>query len=141
MAVTTTTHLNFRGDARAALEFYQQVFGGTISLVTYQDAQTAQNPAAADEIMWGEVRAENGFHIMAYDVPEWLGWNPGENPVYVSVRGDDQAEISGLWQGLAAGATVVQDLAPAGWSPLYGMLRDRFGVVWVLDVAVAWTAE
>jgi PhnB protein len=32
----------------------------------------------------------------------------------------------------------VVPLAPAGWSPLYGMLRDRFGVVWVLDVAVAY---
>lgn len=141
MAVTTTTHLNFRGNARAALEFYQQVFGGTIALVTYQDAQAAQDPATAHEIMWGEVRAENGFHIMAYDVPEGLGWNPGENPVYVSVRGDEPAEITGIWQGLAADATIVHDLAPAAWSPLYGMLRDRFGVVWVLDVAVAWGAD
>ena len=30
MSITTTTHLNFRGEARAALGFYQSVFGGRI---------------------------------------------------------------------------------------------------------------
>lgn len=33
------------------------------------------------------------------------------------------------------GATVLVPLAQSGWSPLYGMLKDRFGVAWVLDVA------
>ena len=39
--------------------------------------------------------------------------------------------------GLVAGATVIQPIGPSGWSPLYGMLRDRFGVTWVLDVEAA----
>jgi hypothetical protein len=47
MSITTTTHLNFRGDARAALEFYQAVFGGEITLVTYQDAHNVQDPSEA----------------------------------------------------------------------------------------------
>jgi uncharacterized glyoxalase superfamily protein PhnB len=34
MSVTTTAHINFRGDARKALEFYQSVFGGDISIAT-----------------------------------------------------------------------------------------------------------
>lgn len=136
MTITTTTHLNFRGDARAALELYQSVFGGEIALITYQDAHAAQDPAEAEQIMWGQVRSDGGFHVMAYDVPGRLPYEPGVNPVFVSVRGTDAAEITAYWVGLSAGATVVQDLAPAGWSPLYGMLRDRFGVVWVLDVAV-----
>ncbi|MFI0791368.1 hypothetical protein ACH4OY_01505 [Micromonospora rubida] len=37
-------------------------------------------------------------------------------------------------------ARVIQDLGPAGWAPLYGMLKDRFGVTWVLDVAVEYPA-
>jgi PhnB protein len=136
VTITTTTHLNFRGDARAALELYQSVFGGEITLVTYQDAHAAQDPAEDEQVMWGQVQSGDGFHVMAYDVPGRLPYEPGVNPVFVSVRGTDAAEITASWAGLSAGATVVQDLAPAGWSPLYGMLQDRFGVVWVLDVAV-----
>jgi len=134
VTITTTTHLNFRGDARAALELYRSVFGGEIALVTYQDAHAAQDPSEAAQIMWGQVRSDDGFQVMAYDVPVRLPYEPGVNPVFVSVRGTDADEITAYWTGLSAGATVVQDLAPAGWSPLYGMLRDRFGVVWVLDV-------
>lgn len=139
MSITTTTHLNFRGEARAALEFYRQVFGGQATLVTYADAgNTAGNTAGGDQIMWGQVAADNGFRVMAYDVPAHLSHDPGDRAVFVSVRGTDADEVTGYWKGLSDGATVAQDLGPAGWSPLYGMLTDRFGVTWVLDLEVAY---
>ena len=50
MSITTTTHLNFRGQARAALEFYQSVFGGDLTAITYQDAHAVTDPAEADQI-------------------------------------------------------------------------------------------
>ena len=134
MSVKSVTHLNFRGDARAALGYYQAVFGGDLAVISYKDAGGAQTGPEADQVMWGQVAAENGFRIMAYDVPARTAWNPGEIPVFVSVRGDAAQEIAGFWARLAEGASVVQPLAPSAWSPLYGMLKDRFGVTWVLDV-------
>ncbi|AFU04670.1 VOC family protein [Nocardia brasiliensis] len=134
MSVTTTTHLNFRGDARAALEFYQSVFGGHLAVVTYKDAGDVEDESAADQVMWGQVLAENGFHVMAYDVPARMSYRQGENSFFVSLRGETAEEITGYWETLRADATVVVPLGPAGWAPAYGMLRDRFGVVWVLDV-------
>ena len=136
MPIQTTAHLNFRGDAREALDFYHAVFGGDKVVVTYGDAGAAQDPSSADDVMWGQVLSEDGFHVMAYDVPSFMGYEPGENAYFVSVRGDSAGEISPLWERLSEGAAVVLPLAPAQWSPLYGMLKDRFGVVWVLDVAV-----
>ncbi|MEO3753686.1 hypothetical protein [Streptomyces sp. B6B3] len=47
---------------------------------------------------------------------------------------DRAEEITALWEKPSAGATVVRPLRPAGWAPLHGMLTDRFGVTWVLDV-------
>lgn len=134
MSVTTTTHLNFRGSARAALDFYGSVFGGRTVAVSYRDAGAVQSEAEADQVMWGEVVGDNGFHVMAYDVPAHLPWSRGENPFFVSVRGTDAEEVTALWGGLAEGATIVRALEPAPWAPLYGMLTDRFGVTWVLDV-------
>ncbi|TCO35744.1 PhnB protein [Kribbella steppae] len=134
MSITTTTHLNFRGDARPALEFYQSVFGGELAVVSYQDAHSVQDPAEADQIMWGQVQGDNGIQVMAYDVPSSLPYDAGVNSVFVSVRGKDADEITAHWKRLSEGATILQDLAPAAWSPLYGMLKDRFGITWVLDV-------
>lgn len=140
MSITTTTHLNFRDAARPALEFYRSVFGGRLVLFTYADAGNVPHPADAERITWGQVEADNGFRVMAYDVREDQTLDPGDRAFFVSVRGADADEITTYWKGLSDGATVIEDLGPAGWAPLYGMLRDRFGVTWVLDVAVAYDA-
>ncbi len=140
MTIKTVPHINLRGDARAALEFYRTVFGGDLVAVTYADAHSVTDPAEADQIMWGEVSSPEGFRVMAYDVPAARPWSPGEHPFFVSIRSEDAKQITTYWKGLSARATVVVPLAPAGWAPLYRMLTDEFGVTWVLDVAVAYPA-
>lgn len=140
MTITTTTHLNFRGDARAALELYRGVFGGELTALTYAQAGAVTDPAEADQVMWGQVASPAGFRVMAYDVPAHTAHDRGVDPVFVSVRGTDADELRGYWDALADGATVRVPLAEAGWSPLYGMLTDRHGVTWVLDLEVAWSA-
>ncbi|GGC14200.1 VOC family protein [Pseudoduganella buxea] len=135
MTIQTVTHLNFDGQAGAALHFYHAVFGGGVTAATYRDAGQADTDADAARIIWGQVRADNGFHIMAHDVPTGTTWHPGDKPFYVSVRGDSPAQLQDFWHNLAAGGEILHPLAPAPWTPLYGMLKDRFGVTWVLDVA------
>jgi PhnB protein len=139
MSINTVTHINLRGEARAALEFYQTVFGGRLVVVTYEDAHNVQDPLQADQVMWGEVVSEDGFHVMAYDVPTGTAYDQGEIPFFVSVRGTDAEDITAYWHKLSAHGSVRTPLAPAGFSPLYGMVTDQFGVTWVLDVAVAYT--
>ena len=141
MSVKAVAHLNFRGDAHAALTFYRSVFGGDMAVVTYKDAGNVQEPSEADQVMWGQVDADSGFRVMAYDVPSGQPWNPGENPFFLSLRGDTAEEVTAYWEKLADGATVVQTLGPAQWSPLYGMLKDRFGVTWVVDVVSQYSAS
>src|SRR5690606_11494522 len=103
-AIKTVTHLNFRGEARAALAFYQSVFGGELAAISYRDANAVQEASEADQIMWGQVASEAGFAIMAYDVPSRLAWNRGEIPFFVSVPGDTPDEISRYWEGLTHNA-------------------------------------
>lgn len=138
MSVKTVTHLNFRGNARAALEFYKTVSGGDLIAVTYEDAHNVQEPAEAQQVMWGQVTADNGFHVMAYDVPSATSYDPGEKPFFLSLRGETTEEVTDLWEALSEGGNVVAPLAPAPHAPLYGMLIDKFGVTWVIDVAAAY---
>jgi PhnB protein len=137
MSITTTTHLNFRGHARAALDFYAAVFGGEVLAFTFAqggDERDAADGAVAEQIKWGGVHAANGFSVMAFDVPQKRAYDAGTDAVYVSVRGSDTEEITRYWEGLVEGGTVRASLGPAGYAPLYGMVTDRFGVTWVLDV-------
>ncbi|WFR73181.1 VOC family protein [Prescottella defluvii] len=135
MTVNVTPHLNFRGNAREALEFYQKVFGGELAIISYADMGNLA-PETADHVTWGQVEAANGFRIMAYDVYPNLPWNQGQDPFFVSVRGTDPEELQRFWDGLADGATIKQPIGPSQWAPLYGQLTDRFGVTWVLDIVV-----
>ena len=138
MSVTTTTHLNFRGQAREALEHYAAATGGEVMAFTFAqggDEADAADGAVPEQVKWGQVTAPSGFSVMAYDVPAARPFSRGDDPLFVSVRGDDAEEVTRIFEGLAEGGTVRAPLAPAGFAPLYGMVTDRFGVTWVLDVA------
>ena len=139
MTVVTTPHLNFRGNAKAALEFYHSVFGGQLVALTNEQGGRTEDPDQLQQIIFGQVIAENGFQIMAYDVPSTMSYEQGDKSLFVSVRSDSVEEITELWSKLTSGSTVLSDLAPSMFSPAYGMLKDSFGVVWVLDVAVAYS--
>lgn len=146
MTITTTTHLNFRGQARAALDFYQGVFGGAASIATYGDFGMPKDAPGADGVVFGQLVTDDGFRVMAYDIPgegvAWTGSTTRENgltltdqPFFVAVRGESLAEIEAYWQKLGVGGTVVEPLAASAWSAGFGMVTDAFGVTWILDVA------
>lgn len=154
MSITTTTHLNFRGEARAALEFYGSVFGGQPTIATYGDFGMPKDVPGADNVVFGQVETADGFRVMAYDIPGASGETPvgssthrengvtlTDQPFFVSVRGETLDEIERYWNALSVDATVVEALAASAWSPGFGMLTDRFGVTWILDVAAAYSAE
>ncbi|MCJ1705515.1 MULTISPECIES: VOC family protein [unclassified Rathayibacter] len=132
MTVSVTPHLNFRGQAREALAFYRSVFGGDVALATYADTHQVDDPAQADAVSFGRLTAPNGFSIMAYDVQTAKPYDAGRNPFYLTLHGDDQAEISEQWRRLADGGTVLTDLGPSPFAPLYGMLTDMFGTTWII---------
>ncbi|HUQ57024.1 VOC family protein [Lentzea sp.] len=151
MPLNAVAHLNFRGQARDALEFYRSVFGGQLNVVTYGDFGMPAEVPGAGNVVFGEVVAENGFRVMAYDVPgadrplatgepttrRENGTTITEEPFFLSVSGESADEITPVWKGLADGATVVEEFGPSQFSAGFGMLTDRFGVTWVVQVAAA----
>jgi PhnB protein len=53
----------------------------------------------------------------------------------VSLSGDDEAELRGYWDKLSAGATIPQPLETAPWGATFGMLTDKFGVMWLVNIS------
>ena len=134
MTFAVTAHLNFRGQARAALDFYKEVFGGEQVLMTYGAMGQAEVAASPDDIIWGQVATADGFRIMAFDLQAERPYDPGKNAFFISLRGSFSAEVEARWAALAVGATILHAIGPAPWSALYGMLTDRFGITWIIDV-------
>ena len=129
-------YLNFRSSAREAMDFYQSVFGGEVQRSTFAEFQMAQDPADSDLIMHSQLTAPNGFTLMAADVPAHMELNEGSN-ISISLSGDDEAELTGYYEKLVEGGTVIEPLSKAPWGDSFGMAIDRFGVQWLVNIAGA----
>ena len=127
-------YLSFRDNAREAMEFYRSVFGGTLDMNTFAEFGASEDPSEADKIMHAMLEADNGITFMAADTPNSMEHRPGTN-MSMSLSGDDDAELSGYFDKLAAGGTVREPLTTAPWGDKFGMLTDRFGIDWMVNIA------
>ena len=90
-----------RRRARGPRASTASVFGGELVAVTYADAGTVQDPAEADQVMWGQVTSPT--RVPSDGLRRPLGDCPGTratNAFFVSVRGTTAEEITGYWEGL-----------------------------------------
>ena len=136
MTTKLNPYLGFRDTAKAAMEFYQSVFGGELTLSTFGEYQASQDPAEQDKIMHGMLVTDSGLTLMGADTPNSMGYTPGDN-YSVSLSGEDEAELRGYWDGLSADGTVAMPLARAPWGDVFGMCTDKFGVSWLVNITPA----
>ncbi|UUN27848.1 VOC family protein [Streptomyces sp. FIT100] len=126
-------YISFGGDARQAMEFYKEVFGGTLALNTYGESGQAGSPDA-DKIMHAMLETPSGFTLMGADAPPGMEYAPGNN-FSVSLSGDDDAELRGYWEKLSTGGSVAVPLEKQMWGDVFGMCTDRFGIPWMVNIS------
>ncbi|HEY7595454.1 MAG TPA: VOC family protein [Actinophytocola sp.] len=133
MASRLNPYLSFNGNARQAMEFYKDVFGGELNISTFGDFG-AQDSPDANKIMHAQLEAPNGFALMGSDTPEGMSYNPGDT-ITVSLSGDDTAELHGYWEKLAAAGKVTMPLEKQMWGDEFGMVVDQFGTPWMVNIS------
>jgi PhnB protein len=137
MSISLNPYVNFRGQAREALEFYAAALGGEPTFTTFGDGgMGAQFPGEEDSIMHGQLITPLGLTLMCADAPSAMPLTPGDN-VTVSLSGDDEVELTKYWDGLSAGGTVTMPFDVAPWGDRFGMFTDRFGVAWMINSVAA----
>ncbi len=123
-------YISFKDNARQAMEFYKSVFGGTLTLSTFKEAGAGDS----DGVMHSALEAENGLYFMASDTPPGMEPPTGAN-ISISLSGDNEEELSGYWHKLSDGAAIEAPFAKAPWGDTFGMLTDKFGIRWMVNVA------
>lgn len=127
-------YINFDGQAKEAMEFYKTVFGGNLTTSTFKEGGMPDDPAVADKIMHAQLLADNGMTLMAADTPPGMPRNPGTN-ISLSLSGDNEEELKGYWDKLSSGAAINVPLAKAPWGDTFGMLTDKFGIGWLVNIS------
>jgi len=133
VTVRLNPYLSFRDNARAAMTFYQGVFGGELAVSTFADFHASDDPAEKDKVMHSMLEAPNGFVLMGADTPNSM--ELPESGYSISLSGDDEATLRGYWDALVDGGTVGVPLERAPWGDTFGMCTDKFGVGWMVNIA------
>jgi len=129
-------YLTFQGNAREAMEFYRDVLGGTLTLMSYAEGGIEHQPADADKVMHGQLETESGYTLMGADAPSGMPSQPMSG-VQISLSGDadSDGELSGYFERLAEKGTVVEPLVTAPWGDRFGMVTDPYGVLWMVNIS------
>jgi PhnB protein len=133
MPTRLNPYLNFTGNAREAMDFYKSVFGGELTVSTFAEGGMPHEPADKDKVMHSQQVAPNGYWLMGADTPPGMDAAPG-SAMTVSLSGDDEKELRGYWEKLSASATIGVPLETAPWGDSFGMLTDKFGVPWMVNI-------
>ncbi|HEV2891444.1 MAG TPA: VOC family protein [Frankiaceae bacterium] len=133
MASRLNPYLAFPGTAREAMTFYESALGGTLEIVTFEDAG-AQDAPDPKQVMHARLETAKGFTLMASDLPPGADHVAGTN-VAVSLSGDDEAELRGYWDALSADSTITMPLEKQMWGDVFGSCTDRFGIHWMVNIS------
>jgi PhnB protein len=136
---TINPYIHFNGNAEEAFTFYKSVFGGEFAMVMrFKDVQAnPEHPISeteANKIM--HIALPIGKHsvLMASDTPAFMGkHNENETRSKISIGAESKEEANKLFNGLSAGGKVEMPIGDSPWGSYFGMLRDKYGIEWMID--------
>lgn len=133
MSFFVCPYLNFAGNAREAMTYYQSVFGGELTINTFGEFGMADMPA--DGVMHSELQHE-AFRVMGCDAMPGAEATWGGTRVYIAFMGDDLELLQGWYARLAEEGEPGMPLEEQVWGDMYGDVKDRFGVEWMFNISL-----
>src|SRR5262245_795168 len=133
MPTRLNPYIHFNGNAREAMEFYQRALGGELTISTFAEGGMPSDPADANKIMHAQLDLPNGEVLMASDTMAGQPAQPVAG-ISMSLSGDEDAELSGYYERLLDGGTAVEPLVEAPWGDKFGILTDRYGLTWFVNI-------
>ncbi|GHV33765.1 VOC family protein [Spirochaetia bacterium] len=127
--------LTFDGDCRQALEFYAKTFKQKMpeQIMTYGQNPQGSAEADKDRILYASIPI-CGCNAMFSDCPSGFHSIKGNN-IMLTIGLDDEAEIKRIFNALAEGGEIEMPLGKTFFSELFGMVTDRFGIIWQVSKA------
>jgi len=121
--VTFNPYLFFTGNCKEAMEFYKGIFGGE---VTYQMHYDDPNKVMHAQLDGGEIEfmGSDGDRTTPYETCR----------ISLSLSGTDTDKLTGFFKALAEGGNVESDLKTESWGDTFGMVTDKYGVDWMVNI-------
>lgn len=132
--ISLDPYLFFRGDAKEAMGFYKSVFGGDLKLQTVGEAQDFPGKEKMNQDYIMHALLDGDVRLMASDTENA---SPEAKKIELSLSGPDEAKLRGYWDKLSEGGKVTAPLEKAPWGDIFGMLKDKYNIDWMVNITQA----
>jgi PhnB protein len=128
-------YLFFDGKCEEALDFYKQAIGAKVEmLMRYSDCPEKPEPGrmppnSANKVMHASFHVGDAL-VMASD--GHCAGKPSFQGFGLSLDAKDDAEAEKLFNALSPGGQVQQPLTKTFFASKFGMVADKFGVLWMV---------
>jgi PhnB protein len=131
-------YFTFNGNCEAAFTFYRSIFGGEFrSFSRFKDFPQAEGqtlPAEAlEKIMHVSLPISEETILMGSDANPRMGSVSIGQHLSISVDAETKADAERIFTGLAQGGRITMPMANTFWGAYFGMLIDKFGVIWMVN--------
>jgi PhnB protein len=129
-------YLFFNGRCEEAVEFYRRALDAEVEmLMRMKENPEGMNPdlppGSENKIMHGCIRIQGSAILVSDGMAEGGASFEGFS---LSLNVGDTATAQRWFKALSAGGEVTLPLSKTFWSPLFGMVKDRFGVGWMVSL-------
>ncbi|MDR0767271.1 MAG: VOC family protein [Methanosarcinales archaeon] len=125
-----STVVHFPGNCNEAISFYSEVVGAKVKDIAYfKDAPMdsgMESSLPPDFVMHSEILIFGSMVVMT----DGAETSPTGDNFSFLVTKETADEVTTLYNKLLEGGKVIEALAPAFWASMYGMVEDRYGIVW-----------
>ncbi len=135
-------YLHFNGNCEEAMNFYKSVLGGELEINRFSNFASPEMPVSneqKDKVMHSVLKNDS-LSFMASDGMPGRTVNIGDG-ISISIGGTDETQLAGIFNGLSQGGAITMPLAKQVWGDLFGMLTDKFGIHWMINISAAPASE
>jgi PhnB protein len=126
-----TTYLNFDGNCRDAMKFYERCLGGELHMMPFSEGPGNVPAEAKDRVM--HARLSSGpIQLMASDTMPGMSFKQGNN-FSLCIECESQEELQRLFSALEEKGKVTMALQDTFWGARFGMVTDQFGIGWMFN--------
>lgn len=128
-----SVYFNLNGRCKEAMNFYKICFGGEPILTIIGDSPMKGHfpETMKDKVLHAELTTD-GFTMMASDMSGPDGFIAGTN-VAISLDNAEAKKARQLFDKLATNGHVLDDFKPQFWGGMMGVVRDQFGIKWMVS--------
>ncbi len=137
MKLTIEPYLFFGGRCEEALEFYENILEAKRVMLMRFDEMPDSPPEGMIAPGWGNKVMHSSVFIG--DSVVMMSDGCGTDKVKfdgfrLSIAPENEEKAKEIFEALSVGGTVEMPLGKTFWSPCYGMLTDKFGLGWMINV-------